>query len=62
MADYDIWLVHEYFTWYTCFYAENKSEVMRLIPQRLQEEGLPRWIMSDAQEIKIEEKAIVTPL
>ena len=62
MADYDIWLVHEYFTWYTCFYAENKSEVMRLIIMRLDEENLPKWLLTSAQEIKIEERAIVTPL
>ena len=57
MADFDVWLVHEYFTWYTAFHAENEDEVMKLIPMRLQEEGIPRWFMSDAQEIKIDKVA-----
>ena len=62
MTDYDVWLVHEYWTWYTAFHATDEDEVMSLIPMRLQEEGIPRWFMEDAQEIKIEECGIVTPL
>ena len=57
MTDYDVWLVHEYWTWYTAFHAADEDEVMSLIPMRLQEEGIPRWFMEDAQEIKIEEVA-----
>ena len=54
MTDYDVWLVHEYFSVYFCFHAEDEDTAHRLIEQRLQEEGLPMWLFSDAQEIKIE--------
>jgi hypothetical protein len=60
MADFDVWLVHNYFTWYTAFHAENEDEVMKLIPMRLQEEGIPRWFMSDAQQIKIQKAGELT--
>ena len=62
MTDYDVWLVHQYWTWHTAFYAESREEVWNLIPQRIQEEGLPRWFVEDAQEIKIQQCGIVTPL
>lgn len=55
MKDWDIWLVHEYFSVYFCFPAVDEDECIRLITMRLQEEGLPDWIYDDAQEIKIEE-------
>lgn len=54
MADYDVWLVHEYFTWYTALYATDKSEAYGLIHMRLEEEALPTWLLTRAQEIKIE--------
>ncbi len=57
MTDYDVWLVHEYFSMYFCFHADNEYECIRLITMRLQEEGLPNWILTRAQEIKIEEMA-----
>ena len=53
MTDYDVWLVHEYFTLYFCIHAEDKDMAFVLIPQRLKEEGLPQWVFTDAQEIKI---------
>jgi len=59
MTDYDVWLVHEYFSVYMCFHAEDEYEASRLIAQRLSEEGLPRWILTDAQEIKIEEMGVM---
>ena len=68
MKDYDVWLVHEYFSVYFCFVADDEGEAARLISQRLDEEGLPGWIYSDAQEVKIEEMGTfpiatsVTPL
>ena len=62
MTDYDVWLVHQYWTWHTAFHAEDKDEVYDLIYLPLNEEGLPRWFVEDAQEIKIEEAGIVTPL
>jgi predicted NAD/FAD-dependent oxidoreductase len=55
MADYDVWLVHEYWTWYTAFHAEDKDQVMSLIIMRLDEENLPKWLLTSAQEIKIEQ-------
>ena len=54
MVDYDVWLVHQYWTWHTAFHATDEDEVYDLITLRLQEEGLPRWFVEDAQEIKIE--------
>jgi hypothetical protein len=59
MTDYDVWLVHEYFSVYLCFHATDKNEVSRLIPMRLDEEALPKWILMDAQEIKIEEMGVM---
>ena len=55
MTDYDVWLVHEYFSVYFCFVADNEHECNRLIIMRLEEEGLPDWLYDKAQEIKIEE-------
>ena len=55
MTDYDVWLVHQYWTWHTSFHAENKDEVMSLIILRLEEEAIPRWFITSAQEIKIQE-------
>ena len=60
MSDYDVWLVHEYFSVYFCFHAENEEMAYDLIKMRLKEEGLPRWLFDDAQEIKIEEMATFT--
>ena len=59
MIDYDVWLVHEYFSLYFCFHAENKHEVFKLIHMRLEEEGLPKWFITKAQEIKIEEMGVM---
>ena len=59
MNDYDVWLVHEYFSVYFCFHATDQDEAESLIAQRLSEEGLPRWILTDAQEIKIEEMGVM---
>ena len=55
MTDYDVWVVHEYFSLYFCFVADNKQEAFDLIEQRIEEEGLPKWLYRDTQEIKIEE-------
>ena len=55
MSDWDVWLVHEYFSVYFVFHANDEDECIRLISMRLQEEGLPDWLYDDAQEIKIEE-------
>ena len=55
MTDYDVWLVHEFFSVYFCFHAENEEMAADLIKMRLKEEGLPGWLYDDAQEIKIEE-------
>ena len=55
MTDYDVWLVHEYFSVYFCFVADNEDHAADLIEMRLEEEGLPKWLITDAQEIKIEE-------
>lgn len=57
IKDYDVWLVHEYFSVYFCFLAEDEDECIKIITQRLEEEGLPDWLYDDAQEIKIEEMA-----
>ena len=57
MTDYDVWLVHEYFSLYFCFHATDQDEALSLIPMRLDEEGLPAWLLADAQEIKIEAMA-----
>ena len=57
MIDYDVWLVHEYFSLYFCFHATDKNEVIQLIRMRLAEEALPTWLFTRAQEIKIEEMA-----
>ena len=54
MTDYDVWLVHDYWTWHTAFHATDEEEVWDLIPMRLSEEGLPRWIVTDAKDIKIQ--------
>ena len=59
MTDYDVWLVHEYFSVYMCFHAFDQDEAEDLIPMRLAEEGLPRWLLTDAQEIKIEEMGVM---
>lgn len=53
MTDYDVWLVHEYFTVYFCLHANDEDECIRLISQKLDEEGLPGWVYDDAQDIKI---------
>ena len=55
MTDYDVWLVHPYFTWHTSFYAESREQVANLIILRLEEENIPRWFLTSAQEIKIEQ-------
>ena len=54
MGDYDVWLVHEYFSVYMCFHATDEKEAERLIIMRLDEENLPKWLLTSAQEIKIE--------
>ena len=54
MTDYDVWLVHPYWTWYTAFQAESREEVANLIILRLEEENIPRWFLTSAQEVKIE--------
>jgi hypothetical protein len=59
MTDYDVWLVHEYFSVYFCFHANDEDECIRLITMRLQEEGLPAWLYDDAQDIKIEEMGVM---
>ncbi len=59
MTDYDVWLVHEYFSVYFCFHANDEDEAYHLIQMRLREEGLPAWILNDAQEIKIEEMGVM---
>ena len=59
MTDYDVWLVHEYFSLYFCFHAHDEDEAYHLIRMRLSEEGLPAWILNDAQEIKIEEMGVM---
>ena len=58
MKDWDMWLVHEYFSVYFCFHAKDEDECIRLITMRLEEEGLPGWLYDDAQEIKIEEMGV----
>ena len=58
MTDYDVWLVHEYFSIYFCFHAEDEDMAYSLILPRLREEGLPQWLFNDAQEIKIEEMGV----
>ena len=58
MTDYDVWLVHEYFSVYFCFHADNEDIAYDLILSRLREEGLPQWLFNDAQEIKIEEMGV----
>ena len=60
MVDYDVWLVHQYWTWHTAFYAEDKDQVMSLIIMRLDEENLPKWLLTSAQEIKIEKAGELT--
>ncbi len=59
MTDYDVWLVHEYFSVYFCLFAEDEEIAFRNIKDRLHEEGLPGWLLRDAQDIKIEEKAVM---
>ena len=59
MTDYDVWLVHEYFSVYFCFHAEDENDAYTLILPRLREEGLPQWLFNDAQEIKIEEMGVL---
>ena len=59
MSDYDVWLVHEYFSVYFCFHATDQDEAESLITMRLDEEGLPGWLLTDAQEIKIEEMGVI---
>ena len=51
MTDYDVWLVHQYWTWHTAFHAENKDEVYDLIYLRLNEEGLPRWFVKTHKKL-----------
>lgn len=58
MKDWDVWLIHEYFSVYFCFHAEDEDDVIRLVTMRLKEEGLPDWVYDDAQEIKIEEMGV----
>ena len=58
MKDWDVWLIHEYFSVYFCFHAEDEDDVIHLITMRLKEEGLPDWLYDDAQEIKIEEMGV----
>jgi hypothetical protein len=60
MADYDVWLVHQYWTWHTAFYATDEEEVKSLIIMRLDEENLPKWLLTSAQEIKIEKAGELT--
>ena len=57
MTDYDVWLVHDYWSWYTPFYAADEDQIMSLLIMRLEEEGIPRWFITSAQEIKIEKMA-----
>jgi hypothetical protein len=59
MTDYDVWLVHEYFSVYFCFHVTDEDEAEALIPWRLSEEGLPKWLLTDAQDIKIEEMGVM---
>ena len=59
MTDYDVWLVHPYWTWHTSFHAEDEAQVESLIILRLQEENIPLWFLSSAQEIKIEEVGVM---
>ena len=55
----DVWLVHEHFSVYLCFQATDEDEAESLISMRLDEEGLPGWLLTGAQEIKIEKGAVV---
>jgi hypothetical protein len=59
MTDYDVWLVHEYFSLYFCFHATDQDEAESLIAMTLSQEGLPQWLLTDAQEIKIEEMGVM---
>ena len=59
MTDYDVWLVHQYFSVYFSLYAEDEDMAYRLIEQALQEEGLPMWLFSDARDITIEPKGVL---
>ena len=54
MTDYDVWLVHQYWTWYTAFHATDEDQIMSLLIMRLEEEGIPRWFITSAQEIRIQ--------
>ena len=62
MVDYDVYLVHPYWMWHTSFQAEDEEQVDSLIILRLQEENIPMWFLTSAQEIKIEKVETVTPL
>ena len=57
MSEFDVWLVHEYFSVYFCLHATDQDEVESLIILRLDEENLPKWLLTSAQEIKIEDRA-----
>lgn len=54
MSDFDVWLMHEYFSVYFCLHAQDENDCIRMVSQRLDEEGLPGWVYDDAQKIRIE--------
>lgn len=53
MNDYDVWVVNDYYTVYFIIFADSKEQAEMLIPQRLDELGLPSHVHDLASEIKI---------
>lgn len=52
MNDYDVTIHHELWNWNTCIMAANEAEASRVLILRLQEENIPLWFMTSAEEIE----------
>lgn len=52
MNDYDVKIHFDLWSWHTYLMAANEEEASRILIQRLQEENIPLWFMTSAEEIE----------
>jgi hypothetical protein len=52
MNDYDVKIHFDLWTWHTCLMAANRAEASRVLRLRLQEENIPLWFITSAEEIE----------
>ena len=53
MNDYDVWVVNDYYSVYFIIFADNEEQAKMLVPQRLEELGLPSHVHDLASDITV---------